>query len=113
MPGGEIQIDLGIDRQIGRQRNLLLRGNDGHRAFEAGRPAGREQLLGIGAGAWRTGHRELDVQTVVAGARFAFIAAARGMHLGRIQQLRGRRGGLCRGIGHEGLLLSLAVNHPR
>ena len=52
-----------------------------HRTFEAGRPAGGEQLLGIGADARGTGGRKLDVETAVGAARRA-VAAAGGVGLG-------------------------------
>ena len=42
---------VGRDRHLGRQRDLLHARHGLHRADEAGRVAGREQLLGVGAGA--------------------------------------------------------------
>ncbi len=47
------QVDLGIDRGLGGHRDLALARRQPDRADEAGRPAGREQLLGIGSTARR------------------------------------------------------------
>ena len=49
------QVDLGIDREIGRQGNALGPGGNAHRAFEAGGPACGEKLLGVGARAGAAG----------------------------------------------------------
>jgi hypothetical protein len=70
--GGEVQIDLGIDRWRGRQLDLPLAGGDLDRADEAGRPSDGEELLG-----GRVRLRQLDVDKAVAATRCA-VAAARG-----------------------------------
>src|SRR5262245_2915054 len=44
------KIDLRVDGRIGGQSDPHLAGHGSHRTFEAGRPAGGEQLLRIGAG---------------------------------------------------------------
>jgi hypothetical protein len=40
----EVQVDLGIDRNIGRELDLLLAGGELDRAHVAGRPSGAEQV---------------------------------------------------------------------
>ena len=50
----QMQIDLGVDGQVGRRSNLSLAGRRSERALETGRPTGREQLLGIRAEARRS-----------------------------------------------------------
>ena len=44
----EVQVHFGIDGQVRWQRYLLLASYKPNRTFEAGRPAGSEQLLRIG-----------------------------------------------------------------
>lgn len=58
----EKKIDFRIDRTFPRKHDFPLAGCRFHRAFEAGRPAGCAQLLGIGADACATWRRELDVE---------------------------------------------------
>jgi hypothetical protein len=53
------EIDLGIDRMIGRQRNLHAACGELLRRLEARGPAGREELLRIGAGAGLPGRDSL------------------------------------------------------
>jgi hypothetical protein len=45
------QVDFGIDRQVDRQSNPSAASRKPDRAFEAGRPTGRKQLLRISADA--------------------------------------------------------------
>src|SRR5262249_49389750 len=56
-------------------------------ADEAGRPAGREQLLRIGAGAGGAGDRELHLEAAVRRARGAAVAPAGGVSLGGVEEL--------------------------
>ena len=71
----ELQIDLGIDRRNGRKLDLPLGGGELQRTDVAGRPGGREQLLG-----GRVRLRQLDVEVAIAAARGA-VAATRGVGL--------------------------------
>ncbi|MDT4852190.1 hypothetical protein FQZ97_864130 [compost metagenome] len=71
-------VHFGVDRRIGRHGDLLHAGHVLERAHEAGRVAGREQLLGVGGGAGAAhglGRGELDVEQAVVGSRGAFTAA--------------------------------------
>src|ERR1700726_2645360 len=52
------EIDLGVDRVIGRQRDLHVARGELHRRLEARGPAGREELLRVGAGARAAGPRQ-------------------------------------------------------
>ena len=61
-------------------------GRIGHGPFEAGRPAGGEQLLGIGAGTWSAGHRERHIQPAVGAARYALFPGSGGADLGGVEQ---------------------------
>jgi hypothetical protein len=45
----EAQIHFGIDGRACRQGDFHLAGGEAHRALEAGRPAGGEELLRVGA----------------------------------------------------------------
>ena len=47
------QVHFGVYRRVFRDSDLHLAGCQPHGAFEARRPAGGEQLLGIGASARR------------------------------------------------------------
>ena len=67
----QMQIDLGVDGQVGRRSNISLAGRRPERALEAGRPTGREQLLGIRAEARGARRRELDVEAPIRAARGA------------------------------------------
>ena len=86
-----VQIDLGIDRRIGRQLDLLLRGGDADRAHVAGRPGDAEQILG---GRMRLG--QLDVDLAVAALAIA-IGAAGGVGLAAEKELLGLDEILCAG----------------
>ncbi|KAG0923734.1 hypothetical protein G6F32_014165 [Rhizopus arrhizus] len=81
---------LAGDGGVGRQRDLGLAGHELQRAQEAGRIAGREQLLRVGARAAGAAQlargRQLDVQHVVGLDGTAF-AAAGGGGLGGVQNL--------------------------
>src|SRR3954454_9133778 len=92
----EHEVDLRIDRTFPGELDLPLAGRDFHRAFEAGRPAGREQLLGIGTDAVAARRRQLDIQTAVGTARYPVLPPATGAGPGRVEQF-------CR-LGHECLL---------
>ena len=69
----KVQVDLGVDRRNGRERDLPLGGGELDRGDEAGRPGGGEEPLG-----GRVRLRQLDVETTVAAARDA-VTAARGV----------------------------------
>src|SRR5271165_5903556 len=43
---GEVQVDLGVDRYIARERDLLFGGSELDRADVAGRPSDAEEILG-------------------------------------------------------------------
>ena len=89
--------DVGGDRGVGGQGDLLLHGDELHRADEARRIAGREQLLGVGAGgavaAEALGRRQLDVEDAVVGLRRAVAPAGRGGVRG-VEDLLGLHRGL-------------------
>src|SRR3954451_16316495 len=61
----QVEVHLGVDRDLAWQRDLLLASRKRDRAFKTGRPAGGEQLLRISADARRAGGREPDVQAAV------------------------------------------------
>ena len=63
------EVDLCIDREIGRKRELHPASHEFHRRLVAGRPACGEQLLRIGASARGARSRQLDVQFAVIAAR--------------------------------------------
>src|SRR6202051_4995950 len=65
------EIDLGVDRVIGRQRDLHVARGELHRRLEARGPAGREELLRVGAGARAAGARQPDLEAAVGTARHA------------------------------------------
>src|ERR1700722_14462295 len=69
------EIDLGVDRVIGRQRDLHVARGELHSRLEARGPAGREELLRVGAGAWAAGPRQPDLEPAVGSARRAGAAA--------------------------------------
>src|SRR5262245_28428571 len=85
----KVEVDLGVDRHVGRKLDLLSLGRNSERAFETGRPAGSEQLLRIGARARRSGGRQLDVELAVGASRHTVFAAAGGVGLGRVDHLAG------------------------
>ena len=70
------EIDLGVDRVIGRQRDLHVARGELHRRLEARRPAGREELLWVGAVAWGAGPRQPDLEATVGTARHAGAPAS-------------------------------------
>jgi hypothetical protein len=70
---GCAEINLGINSDIGRKRDLHVARHTAHRPDEAGRPAGGKQLLRIGAGAGAARGRQLDVKPAI----FAAGSAAR------------------------------------
>jgi len=72
---GRDQVDLGIDRRMGRQRYFLPGGGKLDCADKAGRPSGGEKLF---RGWVRIG--QLDVETAVGAAREP-VAAAGGVSL--------------------------------
>ncbi len=72
---GQAQVDLCIDGGVCRQCDLQRARGFLHRAFETGRPAGGEQLLGIGAGTATARRGERDVELAVVAAGMAFAAA--------------------------------------
>jgi len=76
----ELEIDFGIDGGFRRQLDAALAGRKAERAFEAGGPAGREQLFRVGAGAPAAGRAELNVEAAVRAACGA-VAAADGVDL--------------------------------
>ncbi|KAF5290909.1 hypothetical protein FQR65_LT20556 [Abscondita terminalis] len=84
--GDGAQVHFGVDGQVLGQGDLLLAGHGLDGADEAGRVAGGEQLLGIGARAAGAGRRQGHVQAAVIGARGA-IAAAGGVGAGGVQEL--------------------------
>src|SRR4030088_1453978 len=79
----QMQIHFGIDGDLVQADLPLVRG-ESDRAFEAGRPASREELLRIGADARRTGKRKLDVEPAVGAARDAVFTAADSVDLCRV-----------------------------
>src|SRR5215470_6986753 len=102
----QIQVDLGVDGDLGRQRDLLLAGHKADRTFETGRPTGGEQLLRIGADARRAGGRKPDVQAPVGAARRAVLPPTAGVGLGRVHDLSGAgRGAFSGGLAHGALLI--------
>lgn len=80
----EMQINLGINRNFGRQIDLLSSGREREGAFETRRPAGGEQLLRIGSDAGRAGGRQLDIQMSVRAARSAAFPPASGVRPGSV-----------------------------
>src|ERR1700752_2703073 len=86
-----MQVDLGVDREAG-ELDLPALCDNGDRAFETGGPAGREKLLGIGAGTRCAGHGQLDAKLAVGAAGLAVFAPTDRVDLRRIDDLaRGLR----------------------
>ena len=83
---GKAQIDFGVDDGVRGKLDLPLVGDVLDGGEEAGRPASREELLGIGActGTW---HGELHIEMAIVGAGSAAIAAAGGVGFGGIEVL--------------------------
>ncbi len=79
------EIDLGVDRVIGRQRDRHVARGELHRRLEARGPAGREELLRVGAGAPAARARQLDLEAAVGAARLgqARLSSARTPTAGR------------------------------
>src|SRR5262249_529892 len=73
---GQVQVDFGVDGEIGRKSDLLLAGRETHRAFETRRPAGSEQLFRIGAAAHAARSRQPDVEMPIGTTGHAAVAAA-------------------------------------
>src|SRR5262245_3890995 len=71
-----MQIDLGVDRDLARELDLLLLRHNRDRTLETGRPAGRKQLFRIGANPRRARNRKLDIEPPVGAARGAILAPA-------------------------------------
>src|SRR5690606_5891978 len=96
---------VGGDRGRGRQRNLLLAGDELQRAQEAGRVAGGEQLLRVGAFAARAAQLarrgQGEVELAVGGGGAAFAAAGGGGGAG-VEDLLEGHGGLLSGVGRRG-----------
>src|SRR3984893_14806948 len=65
------EIDLGVDRMIGRQRDLHVARDELHRRPEARGPTGREELLRVGAGAGAAGPRQHALEAAVGAPRHA------------------------------------------
>ena len=78
------EVDTGVDRQVGRHRDLLHSGDGLDCADEAGGITGGEQLLRVGPGAGSSRRRQLDVQAAVIGAGSA-VTAAGGVGLGGVK----------------------------
>src|SRR6185295_10628683 len=89
----EVQVDFGIDGDVTGKRDPLLLRDQPNGAFEAGRPAGREELFGIRARARRAGRRQPDVELSVGTARDAGLTASAGMGHGRVEDLGSRTHG--------------------
>src|SRR5262249_52477093 len=73
--------------------DLLLVSHKRDRAFETGRPTGREQLLRIGTDARRARYGKLDIKPAVGAARHAVFATASRMGLRGVNDLVGGFGG--------------------
>src|SRR5262245_3344900 len=82
-----MEVDFCVDRQVGRELDLLPLSNDAEGTFETGRPAGGKQLLRIGAGPLRTGRRNSDFELSVGTARRAVFAASGGVRLRGVDHL--------------------------
>src|SRR5262249_61300623 len=78
------RVTFGAKARAGREGELHLPGRQGERAQVAGRPAGGEQPLRIGAAVRTTGGGQFDVDASVTGAGGA-VAAAGGVGLRRVQ----------------------------
>jgi hypothetical protein len=78
------EVDFGIDGGAGRQGEILVLGGPPHGAYEAGRPAGGEELLRIGTRAVAARRGQLDVETAIVALRGA-VAAAGGVRLTGIE----------------------------
>src|SRR5271165_7553853 len=61
----QAEIDFSLDGWANRDNDLALAGCKRDGAFEAGRPGGRKQLLGIGADARGAGGCKPDVEKAV------------------------------------------------
>jgi len=79
------KVHLGVDRHVSRERDLLLAGDELDRREKARRPAGREQLLGVGAGARAAGRRELDVEPAIVAVGGAAVPTTRGVRFRGVQ----------------------------
>src|SRR6266403_602560 len=62
-------VDLRVDREVSRQRDVHPASHEFHRRLVAGRPARGEQLLWIGASAGGAWPRQPDVQFAVIATR--------------------------------------------
>jgi hypothetical protein len=78
------EVDFGIDGSAGRQGEILVLGGSPHGAYEAGRPAGGEELLRVGTSCMAARRRQLDIETAIVALRGA-IAAAGGVRLTGIE----------------------------
>ena len=67
------QINLGIDRWLGRKDDLPLAGCKLERADIAGRPSGTEQVLGSGM---RLGELQIEQSIAAAGAAITWTCAS-------------------------------------
>jgi len=85
-----VEVDFGIDRSAGGQCDAGFLCGKAERTLEAGRPARREQLLGIGAGARGAGRAELDVELAI-GAFCGAVAAADGVDMRGVKGLAGHK----------------------
>ncbi len=87
-PAGEIcRLSAGELAHRIRERQLLLAGQETHRAFETGGVAGGEKLLRIGGAALAAkflGHGKIDAEQAIVSLDMA-CAAADGASLGRIE----------------------------
>jgi hypothetical protein len=74
---GCAEIDLCINSDISRKRDLHGARHAAHRPDEAGRPSGSKQLLRVGIGAGAARRRQLDVKPAIFAAGSAVPAAQR------------------------------------
>ncbi len=79
------QVDLGVDGHVSRERYLPLTGDELDRREKARRPAGREQLLRVGAGARAAGRRNLDVEPAIIGPGRTAVPTTGGVRFRGIQ----------------------------
>src|ERR1700733_5975025 len=81
----EVQVDLSVDRHLGRKLDLPMTGGELDRAHVTSRPGGAEQILRR-----RVGLGQLDVQETVAAVGGAVMAVG-GVGLAGEENLRAHR----------------------
>jgi hypothetical protein len=76
----QAEVNLGVDRRVIRKHDIPFARSDLDGRKEAGRPPGREQLLGVGASGGSSWRRQSNLQSAIAGAGCASVPASSCLH---------------------------------